>query len=148
MPNTRPSEPQTDQTPGLLRRLAAMLYDGLLLLGLIMVATALVTLPFGMPSGLGRVALQLLLFGAIPLFFFCGFWVRAGQTLGMRAWKLVLIGEQGRAVRWRDALIRYFAALLSWLALGLGFLWVLVDAQGLAWHDRLSKTRLRLNRDL
>lgn len=133
---------QTFETPGLFRRLAAMLYDGLLLLGLIMVATAMLTLPLGMPSGLSLIALQLFLFGAIPLAFFCGFWIRGGQTLGMRAWKLRLVRNDGQPVLWTDAVKRYFAALLSWLALGLGFLWSLVDPKGLTWHDRLSKTRL------
>ena len=34
------------------------------------------------------------------------------------------------------------AAWLSLLALGLGYLWVWIDPQGLSWHDRLSGTRL------
>ena len=35
------------------------------------------------------------------------------------------------------------AAILSWAPLGLGFLWQLWDKDKLAWHDRLSGTRLR-----
>ncbi|MEJ1377571.1 MAG: RDD family protein, partial [Candidatus Sedimenticola sp. (ex Thyasira tokunagai)] len=33
-------------------------------------------------------------------------------------------------------------AIISWLALGLGFLWLLVDRKNRTWHDRLSGTRL------
>jgi uncharacterized RDD family membrane protein YckC len=37
-----------------------------------------------------------------------------------------------------------FTVLLSWLALGLGWLWILVDPGRRAWHDRLSRTRVVL----
>ena len=131
-------------TPSLFRRLAAMLYDGLLLLALSMLATALLTLPLGMPTGYRLTALQFLLFGIIPLLFFCGFWVYGGQTLGMRSWRLKLLRVDGTPVGWRDALKRHFAALLSWLPCGLGFIWILFDRDNLAWHDRLSNTRLTL----
>jgi uncharacterized RDD family membrane protein YckC len=76
------------------------------------------------------------------LLFFTGFWWRGGQTLGMRAWRLKVVRMDGSPLRWSDALKRHLAALLSCLTLGLGFLWVLVDSDGLAWHDRLSATRL------
>ena len=39
--------------------------------------------------------------------------------------------------------VRFFFALLSWAPLGLGFLWQLWDRDKLAWHDRISGTRLR-----
>lgn len=132
------------ETPGLLRRLAAMLYDGLLLLALMVVATSLITLPLGMPRGSGRVLFQIFLFELIPLAFFTGFWTWGGQTLGMRAWRLRLVREDGQPPVWSDALKRHLAAILSWLVFGLGFLWILVDPQRLAWHDRLSHTRLVL----
>ena len=41
------------------------------------------------------------------------------------------------------ASIRFFAAILSWIPLGLGFWWQLRDKDGLTWHDRLSGTRVR-----
>ena len=40
------------------------------------------------------------------------------------------------------ATLRFFAAILSWLPLGLGFFWQLWDADRLTWHDRLSRTRI------
>ena len=42
----------------------------------------------------------------------------------------------------RQSLIRCAGAMLSMLALGLGYLWILFDRDGLAWHDRISNTRL------
>ncbi|MEJ2610384.1 MAG: RDD family protein [Candidatus Thiodiazotropha sp.] len=129
-------------TPSLLRRLAAMLYDGLLLTALIFVTTAGITLPFGNPTGGALLAFQLFIFEIIPLAFFSGFWVQGGQTLGMRAWRLKLVRMDGGKVRWPDAIKRHFASLLSLLICGLGFLWVLLDSEKFAWHDRLSNTRL------
>lgn len=133
----------SNPSPGLPRRLAAIFYDLLLLLALMMVATSLLTLPFGMPEGGWRLlAFQWFLFEIIPLFFFTGFWWRGGQTLGMRAWRIKVVRLDGSPLSWGDAFKRHLAALLSCLALGLGFLWVVLDPQGLAWHDRLSGTRL------
>ncbi len=132
--------------PGLFRRLAAICYDGLLLLALLMVATSLIIIPLGLEAGdtsVGRNPLfQIVIFGVIPAFFFSWFWIKGGQTLGMRAWRLRAVRDDGRPLTWRDALLRYGFALLSWAAAGLGFLWILVDHDKLAWHDRLSKTRL------
>ncbi len=133
--------------PGLLRRLAAMLYDALGLFGVLVVASALVVLPAGLAFGyqIPRDSLGFRLYLlAIILGYFAWPWVKGGQTLGMRVWRLRVIRADGTWLRLRDALLRLAAALLSWAALGLGFLWVWVDREGLAWHDRLSGTRLVL----
>jgi uncharacterized RDD family membrane protein YckC len=132
---------------GLLRRLGAMLYDGLLLLAVLMVATGLF-LPFTGGEAISprenpviefvyRAVLILLTVG-----FFGIFWTRRGQTLGMASWRVRVEREDGALLDWSDTLRRLAAALLSWLPLGLGFLWVLVDPQRRAWHDRLSRTRV------
>lgn len=140
-----PTLPPPPAPAGLLRRLAAMLYDGLGLFGVLVVGGALVILPAGMvfgysipPHGLGF-RLYLL---AIILGYFTWPWVKGGQTLGMRIWRLRVVRLDGSGLRPRDALLRFAAALLSWAALGLGFLWAWLDPEGLAWHDRLSGTRL------
>jgi uncharacterized RDD family membrane protein YckC len=78
---------------------------------------------------------------AVTVIFYAAFWTR-GETLGLRAWKLRLVGPDGRPPGWGRALLRCAAAVLSWLPLGLGFFWVLFDRDRRAWHDRLSGTRL------
>ncbi|MFC1602401.1 RDD family protein [Pseudomonadota bacterium] len=132
--------------PGFFRRFAAMCYDGLLLLALLMVATSLVIMPLGLEAGdtsIGRNPLfRFVIFGLIPPFFFSWFWVKGGQTLGMRAWRLQAVRNDGQPLTWRDALWRYISSLLSLAAIGLGFFWIFIDHDKLAWHDRLSKTRL------
>jgi uncharacterized RDD family membrane protein YckC len=138
------------ETPGLVRRLAAILYDTLLLAALLVVASAVVTIPVGLifgqatAEGLGDNPLFMLWLALVPLLFFTWFWRRGGQTIGMRAWRLQLVSSDGESVTLKKAVLRFFTALLSWIPLGLGFLWILVDPERLAWHDRLSGTRLVL----
>ena len=71
-------------------------------------------------------------------------WTRRGQTLGMVAWRLRLERADGSLPCWPDVPKRLAAATLSLLPAGLGWWWMLVDRERLAWHDRLSGTRIVL----
>ena len=124
------------------QRLFAILYDSLLLLALMFLAT----LPFiairaGEPVDPGYLPYQLTLIGVIWLFF-VGFWTTSGRTLGMQSWRLRVEDENGNTPGIAAASVRFFAAILSWLPFGLGFLWQLWDKDRLTWHDRISGTRL------
>lgn len=131
------------QNTTLMRRIAAMLYDGLLILALLFMST----LPFIAAEGgepvepsenlLYQAVLAIVIYG-----FFVGFWTRSGRTLGMQSWRLQLESMDGEKASLGAATIRFFAALLSWAPAGLGFLWSLWDKDRLAWHDRISKTHL------
>jgi uncharacterized RDD family membrane protein YckC len=127
---------------GLLRRLAAIAYDTLLLVALAMLLTGtLLFATHGEAIAPGNLPYRLALL-ALGLGYFVWFWRTGGQTPGMRAWRIRAVRRDGGALRTVDAALRAGAALLSWLALGLGFLWAAFDRGGLAWHDRLSRTRL------
>jgi uncharacterized RDD family membrane protein YckC len=129
--------------PGFLRRLGAMFYDGLLLLALLMMLSyPYVWLTGGAKPGLLVKTLYQLYLLAICFFFFAGSWVRAGQTLGLRTWRMRLVRNDGGPITWSIASKRFAFAWLSLLCLGLGFLWVMYDRDKLAWHDRLSGTKL------
>jgi len=129
--------------PGFLRRLGAMFYDALLLLALLMMLSyPYVWLTGGAKPNLAiKTAYQFYLL-AICFFYYAGFWVRGGQTLGLRTWRMKLVNKDGGPITWTIALKRFASALFSLLCLGLGFLWVIYDRDKLAWHDRLSGTRL------
>jgi uncharacterized RDD family membrane protein YckC len=132
--------------PGLFRRLAAMFYDSLLLLGVLMAATALAMLVVGEGPNRQIESDNQLIFRiyllVIGIAFFIWFWTHGGQTLGMRVWRIRLLRMDGTGLSIKDGLVRCLAALLSTACLGLGFLWILVDKEKLAWHDRLSGTRM------
>jgi uncharacterized RDD family membrane protein YckC len=135
--------PRAPRPAGIGRRLAAIAYDLLLLLGVLFAATA-VFLPLA--GGEARpprdpaydAYLLLVSFG-----YFGGFWVLGGQTLGMRAWGIRVVDEAtGGRVGWKQAVVRFLGALLSWTVFGAGFLWCLVDRRDRGWHDLLSGTAL------
>ena len=142
--------------PGLLRRLAAILYDTFLVLPLIMLFVALV---MGAARALGLSAtdapLSPWLVRGLALLactgFFAAFWLKGGQTLGMQAWRIRLQTLSGDPLRLHHVVLRCCGAALSAAALGLGYLWCLVDPRGRSWHDYLSATELvvlpKRNRD-
>ncbi|MCS3902171.1 putative RDD family membrane protein YckC [Methylohalomonas lacus] len=130
----------------LARQLAAMVYDGLLLVGVLFVASLPVTLLSGGAIPAGAPAFQLYLLGIIFLYL-AWQWTRGGQTLGMKAWRLRLVSNDANGLNWARALLRFLAALLSLAACGLGYAWLLVDRERLTWHDRLSATRLERTPD-
>jgi uncharacterized RDD family membrane protein YckC len=133
-------------SPGLGRRLAACLYDGLVLLAILMFAGAVWVALRRAPAPPGDWLFRFYVLG-IAAVFYGAFWTR-GETLGMRAWKLRIVAADGRPPGWGRAMLRFAVALVSWSALGLGFLWVLVDRDRLAWHDRASGTRLVMHGQL
>lgn len=131
------------QNANFLRRIAAMLYDALLVAALLFLATV----PFiaargGEPVEHGENFFYQLTLVLVVFAFFVGFWSRSGRTLGMQSWRLQLQNDQGEVPGVAQASLRFFASLLSWLPLGLGFFWQLWDRENLTWHDKISHTRL------
>jgi uncharacterized RDD family membrane protein YckC len=124
---------------GLLRRLAAMVYDGLLVLALWML-TLLPLVAVSHDAVYGP-AVRAILF--LELYaFFAFFWTRSGQTLGMLAWRLELHSEGGAPFTLTQATLRFLAALASFACLGLGYLWILVDPRRRSWSDLASSSRV------
>jgi uncharacterized RDD family membrane protein YckC len=128
---------------GLLRRLAAIMYDTLLVVAvLFMVTVPFIAVRGGEPVEIGdntwyRIALVIVIYA-----FFVGFWTRSGRTLGMQSWGLQLETMDGGRPTLATASVRFMAAIISWAPLGLGFLWQLLDKDKLTWHDRISGTHI------
>lgn len=130
------------QPSGLLRRFGAMLYDSLLVVALLFLAT----IPFVAVSGGEAVrpemfSYQLVLI-AVVYCFLVGFWCRRGSTLGMLAWGLRIETDDGSLPSIRQGSIRFVVAPVSLLLGGLGYLWQLWDKDQQTWHDKLSNTHL------
>ena len=153
--------------PSILRRLAAMLYEALLVAALLMVAGFLfIGAATHRLHGPLLWSFQLYLCIVLGAYFvWC--WHRGGRTLAMRAWRLRLQRADGAPVELRRALMRFVLAGASigstligigllwkhstgreaWLLMVPGsatIIWALFDRDGQFLHDRLVGTRLVL----
>lgn len=155
----------------ILRRLAALAYEALLLAAVILVVGFL-TIPVAVreppgarapavPDLSGRAFSGLLVF-AVAGAYFTWSWSGGRRTLPMKTWELALKRRDGREIDARTALVRYFAAwagpamalaaytVLQPLGLGahaawlvaLNFLWAWVDPERQFLHDRIAGTRI------
>lgn len=132
---------------GFARRVAALLYDSVLLSALLVVFTS------GAVFLNQRTALDRTTAGAWVYLYRAGLlgviagyyllnWTRSGQTLGMRAWHLHAVSAAGKSMSLRAAALRFVFGALAWMPLALGVLWLYFDPEHLALHDRLSNTRV------
>jgi uncharacterized RDD family membrane protein YckC len=128
--------------PSILTRLAAMVYELLLVTAVVFVASFIV-LPF---VGELKAAWQRHFFQVwilLVLFvYFAAFWLRSGQTLAMKTWRIRLVNRDGGRISLRQAAGRFILALLGLMLGGTGFIWALFDRDRQFLHDRLMGTRL------
>lgn len=130
------------QAPGLARLLSSLLYEGLVIFGILLVGflfpqIVLTAFGLGAQGKLLWVHLFLLL-----MFYFVWFWLHGGQTLAMKTWKLRIVNADGSPLRPLQAVLRYMAAWPSVACLGIGILWALVDREHQYLHDRIAGTRI------
>jgi uncharacterized RDD family membrane protein YckC len=133
------------------RRFAALIYDGFLLAALLMTYTGAILIftrrailpeTYGAWVYLYRAGLL-----AVIAAYYVVNWIRSGQTLGMRAWRLRTVSDAGSRLNTAAALLRFLCGFLAWPPAALGVLWLYFDPDHLAVHDRLSRTRVvRLER--
>jgi uncharacterized RDD family membrane protein YckC len=146
--------PETCPRAGLLRRLAALLYDGFLVAAIWMLLGFMLQLIFGPDTNQlvdGRVqtdplldTILFLLMVASSSGFYIWFWTRSGQTLGMIAWRIKLESIDGGLITPLQGVIRFLAAWPAFFMLGAGYLWLYLDPLGDAAHDRLSRSKVVL----
>lgn len=74
------------------------------------------------------------------LIYFVGFWTWKQTTLGGIICQLRIVRLDNQPIRFADALVRGLSGIFSLAVLGLGFLWILRDADRQAWHDRIAGT--------
>jgi len=121
-----------------------MLYETLLLFAVAYAATGIFFLASGGASASGwlRHALQAYLLAVFAAYFlWC--WLRSGQTLAMKAWRMRLVCPGRARVPAARALARFALAVLL-VPTGISFLWALFDRERQFLHDRLAGTRLVL----
>ncbi len=128
---------------GILRRLAAMCYEILLLSGVVAV---LMIAPHVLIGAFAhKIATPAILWAhlfLVLLVYFIWFWSNGGQTLAMKTWRIRLVTVEGLPVRPAQALLRF---LLCWPSLvlgGVGIVWSLIDRDGQFLHDRIAGTQI------
>lgn len=129
--------------PGMLRRLACMCYEAIILTAVILIGLVLPHTVLGALAHRAASATALWShFFILLLAYFGWFWTHGGQTLPMKTWRIRLISMGGGTVRPTQALLRYLLCWPSLLLLGLGIVWAGLDRDGQFLHDRLAGTRL------
>ncbi|HEY2606686.1 RDD family protein [Paraburkholderia sp. RL18-103-BIB-C] len=150
--------------PTVRRRLAALLYEALILFGVVFVAGYLFSTLTQQRNGLTHHNLLAAWIGLVVGLYFVWFWTHGGQTLPMKTWRLRVVVADGSPLSAGRAIARYALAWLWFLPplalhplLGLrlpqtlviaGIWFVLWTATGLFGaqrrflHDRLAGTRV------
>ncbi len=128
---------------GLRRRFASMLYESLLLLGVLSVSFMLPHLALGLAyeivlPGPVLVLHVFLVLGA----YFVWYWHQHGHTLAMQTWKLKIVRADGEKPSLNQLLLRYLLSWPSLLFYGAGLIWAVVDRDRQFLHDRLAGTRI------
>ncbi|NII12077.1 RDD family protein [Oleiagrimonas sp. C23AA] len=143
------------------RRLAALGYDLFAMAAVVMVTIMVCLLLTAGTLDPSALWYRLTLLAALGAYFLAS-WLRGGQTLGMRPWRIRVCTASGAAPRWRQALIRFAAAaapllllaLTPWTGAGsaialvllvwaLDFAWAAFDPRRRALHDLAAGTELR-----
>ena len=77
----------------------------------------------------------------IPIVLTIVLWLKFQGTPGKMAMKLSIVDARtGKTISFNQAVIRYFAYILSMLPLFLGFIWVGFDKKKQGWHDKIADT--------
>ena len=158
----------TSSSASLWRRMAAMVYDSLLIFT-VLIVVGMTTLPIihGLSVDRNHIAFKIYLLAAI-FAFFGWFWTHGGQTLGMRAWKIKIVKYDGTPVTWPLALLHYILSLPMWgfliyvIAMNTGMVhtparlantphwalyafalfWFIIDHLPNNWRERFGKVRV------
>jgi uncharacterized RDD family membrane protein YckC len=120
---TGPADLSAAPWPGITRRLACFVYEGVLLFGVVMISAYLFSSLTQQRHALqGRHELQAFLFLILGIYF-GWFWSRSGQTVAMKAWHIRVVDAAGRPITQGRAVLRYLLAWL-WFAPALLTLWI------------------------
>jgi uncharacterized RDD family membrane protein YckC len=130
---------------GIRRRLASMMYEALLLVGVLAATFFFPQLLISLVrhAALPGAVLWIHVIGVLGIYFLW-YWRHGGQTLAMQTWKLKLVSHDGSAPTWPQLYRRYALAWPSVTLLGAGLIWAVFDRDRQFLHDRLSGTRVIL----
>jgi uncharacterized RDD family membrane protein YckC len=67
-------------------------------------------------------------------------WKLRGTTVGGIVFDLQVVRVDGRPLDWETAIVRALGCFLSLAVVGLGFIWIALDNNHQAWHDKIAGT--------
>ncbi|OGT80205.1 MAG: hypothetical protein A3J35_06410 [Gammaproteobacteria bacterium RIFCSPLOWO2_02_FULL_52_10] len=126
----------------MLRRLAAIAYDLMLLFAVLFFVTIILNTVFGPETIQSSRILYPVSLLLCCYWYFVWHWLHGRQTLGMKAWQLVLVRHDNSTLNWQTASIRFLLAGCSILLFGFGLFWALFDVEKLTFYDRYAGTVL------
>ncbi len=119
------------------KHVAALIYDIFPILGIFLITSLLMVLIRGGDEVKpGTLWLQLILFLEV-FFYFTYSWIKGGQTLGMRAWKIGI--NDHHSLTWLQATARFFVGLLSTVLVGAGLWTRQFHPKGMSWMDAVCQ---------
>jgi len=127
------------------KRTAALVYDALVVIAILLLATALAMIVVTLIYGSEAISEQQILRENPLLFiwllfcwfyYYCWCWQKAGQTLGMKTWKIKLVTDDKQKISCRNALIRFCSSLFGLANVGLFF------PINKGWQDLLSHSNI------
>lgn len=126
----------------MLRRLAAILYDVFLAFSLAFFIIGVVLILFFDKQAQNNLLIFVLIITSV-YFYFTWSWVKGRQTLGMRAWHIEIMQNNGKNITQKQAFNRFILASISFLIMGFGFIYQFFNQDNLTLHDKLSNTYLK-----
>jgi uncharacterized RDD family membrane protein YckC len=135
------TEKSATPAPAILRRVASMVYELLLVVALLFIAAlAYILLRNPMAPG-GKMYFQAYLL-LVMAGYFLWFWTHGGRTLAMKTWRLRVVAANGGPVSLRQATLRFVIAFVGIGCFGAGIVWAWFDPERQFLHDRVAGTRL------
>jgi uncharacterized RDD family membrane protein YckC len=137
-------------------RLVAYILDGVILSVVFLVLAVLLTFaiyagsgidlsdpenPTISPAALGGFGLLLLVSFIVSVGYFPFFWVRGGQTPGMKPFGIRVVRDRdGGPVTVGQSILRLIGTWVAAAVFYLGFIWVFIDRRRRGWHDLIAGT--------
>lgn len=135
--------------PGYLKLFASLLYEVMTIIALALLSVAVYVAVVGDATNdpIKRLVLQVFIWGFLGAYYVVS-WVKSGQSLAMRSWKLKVVPiaslqeRNAATMTYSTATLRYVYATFSLLLFGVGFFYCLIRPNRQFLHDDLLKLKI------
>ncbi len=108
---------------------------------LILDVIGIVLTQFSISSNDATFAIKIALLSVLIQFAYFTYFFGSGQTPGMIAMNIKLIGVDGAyPIGYSKGFLRFVGIIVSSLPFYIGFIWILIDKKRQGWHDKIAGT--------